>query len=71
MPYLILVTILWAFSFSLIWQYLAGQVDSDLAVLVRVAIAAAVFHNVGSVVVVLSSASLALTKEPELSGEEA
>ena len=43
MPYLILVTILWAFSFSLIGQYLAGQVDSDLAVLVRVAIAAAVF----------------------------
>ena len=43
MPYLILVTILWAFSFSLIGQYLAGQVDSDFAVLVRVAIAAAVF----------------------------
>ena len=43
MPYLVLVTILWAFSFSLIGQYLAGQVDSDLAVLVRVAIAAAVF----------------------------
>ena len=43
MPYLILVTIVWAFSFSLIGQYLAGQVDSDLAVLVRVAIAAAVF----------------------------
>ena len=43
MPYLILVTVLWAFSFSLIGQYLAGQVDSDFAVLVRVAIAAAVF----------------------------
>jgi drug/metabolite transporter (DMT)-like permease len=43
MPYLILVTILWAFSFSLIGQYLAGQVDSDFAVLVRVLIAAAVF----------------------------
>ena len=43
MPYLILVTVLWAFSFSLIGQYLAGQVDSDFAVLVRVVIAAAVF----------------------------
>lgn len=43
MPYLILVTVLWAFSFSLIGQYLAGQVDSDFAVLVRVAIAAAIF----------------------------
>lgn len=43
MPYLIAVTVLWAFSFSLIGQYLAGQVDSDFAVLIRVAIAAAVF----------------------------
>lgn len=43
MPYLITVTILWAFSFSLIGQYLAGQVDSDFAVLVRVAIAALLF----------------------------
>ena len=43
MPYLILVTVLWAFSFSLIGQYLAGQVDSDFAVLARVAIAAAIF----------------------------
>lgn len=43
MPYLILVTVLWAFSFSLIGQYLAGQVDSDFAVLARVAIAAVVF----------------------------
>ena len=43
MPYLVIVTVLWAFSFSLIGQYLAGQVDSDFAVLVRVAIAAAVF----------------------------
>ena len=31
MPYLILVTIVWAFSFSLIGQYLAGKVDSDFA----------------------------------------
>ena len=43
MPYLLIVTVLWAFSFSLIGQYLAGQVDSDFAVLVRVVIAAAVF----------------------------
>lgn len=43
MPYLIIVTILWAFSFSLIGQYLAAQVDSDFAVLLRVLIAAAVF----------------------------
>ncbi len=43
MRYLIIVTVLWAFSFSLIGQYLAGQVDSDFAVLVRVLIATAVF----------------------------
>ena len=43
MPYLLIVTVLWAFSFSLIGQYLAGQVDSDFAVLVRVVIAAALF----------------------------
>ena len=43
MPYLLVVTVLWAFSFSLIGQYLAGRVDSDFAVLARVAIAAAVF----------------------------
>lgn len=43
MPYLIAVTIIWAFSFSLIGQYLAGRVDSDFAVLLRVAIAATLF----------------------------
>lgn len=43
MAYLLSVTLLWAFSFSLIGEYLAGQVDSDLAVLVRVLIALAVF----------------------------
>ncbi len=43
MPYLVAVTLLWAFSFSLIGHYLAGAVDSDFAVLVRVAIAAVVF----------------------------
>ena len=34
-------------------------------------VAAAVFHNVGSVVVVLSSASLAFTREPDPAGKEA
>jgi carboxylate/amino acid/amine transporter len=37
------VTVLWAFSFSLIGVYLAGQVDSYFAVLVRVVLAALVF----------------------------
>lgn len=36
MRYLVFVTFLWAFSFSLIDEYLAGQVDSDFAVLSRV-----------------------------------
>ncbi len=43
MGYLIGVTALWAFSFSLIGVYLAGQVDSYFAVLVRVGLAALVF----------------------------
>lgn len=43
MGYLLAVTAIWAFSFSLIGEYLAGRVDSDFAVLVRVAIAALVF----------------------------
>ena len=43
MPYLIIVTALWAFSFSLIGEYLAGKVDSDFAVLLRVLVAAALF----------------------------
>jgi carboxylate/amino acid/amine transporter len=43
MPYLILVTVLWAFSFSLIGEYIAGRVDSDFAVLARVSIAAVAF----------------------------
>jgi carboxylate/amino acid/amine transporter len=41
--YLVGVTLLWAFSFSLIGVYLAGQVDSYLAVLVRVLLATLVF----------------------------
>ncbi|ALM53084.1 carboxylate/amino acid/amine transporter [Halomonas huangheensis] len=43
MSYLVLVTALWAFSFSLIGVYLAGQVDSYFAVLMRVCLAALVF----------------------------
>lgn len=43
MPLLIITTILWAFSFSLIGVYLAGQVDSVFAVLVRLSLAALVF----------------------------
>ncbi|MFV1940137.1 carboxylate/amino acid/amine transporter [Pseudomonas luteola] len=43
MPYLLSVTVFWAFSFSLIGEYLAGKVDSDFAVLIRVLLAAAVF----------------------------
>lgn len=43
MSYLISVTVLWAFSFSLIGVYLAGQVDSYFAVLVRVTLAMLVF----------------------------
>lgn len=43
MPYLLIVTALWAFSFSLIGEYLAGRVDSDFAVLARVLIAALIF----------------------------
>ena len=40
---LIFVTILWAFSFSLIGEFLAGKVDSYLAVFVRVTLASMVF----------------------------
>ncbi len=43
MAYLLFVTVLWAFSFSLIDVYLAGSVDSDFAVLSRVILAALVF----------------------------
>lgn len=43
MGYLIFVTVLWAFSFSLIGEFLAGRVDSYFAVLVRVALASLVF----------------------------
>lgn len=43
MRYLIAVTLLWAFSFSLIGVYLAGQVDAYFAVLIRVLLALLVF----------------------------
>lgn len=43
MRILIGVTVLWAFSFSLIGVYLAGQVDGYFAVLTRIVLAAAVF----------------------------
>ena len=43
MPLLIVTTILWAFSFSLFGEYLAGHVDSYFAVLARVGLAALVF----------------------------
>ncbi|MFV0486564.1 MAG: carboxylate/amino acid/amine transporter [Vibrio fluvialis] len=43
MIYLSAVTLLWAFSFSLIGVYLAGQVDSWFSVLMRVVLASVVF----------------------------
>ncbi len=43
MPYLVAVTLLWAVSFSLIGEYLAGQVDSYFAVLTRIVLAALIF----------------------------
>ncbi|MCP1326721.1 EamA family transporter [Halomonas sp. 707D4] len=43
MGYLVGVTALWAFSFSLIGVYLSGQVDNHFAVLLRVALALLVF----------------------------
>ncbi len=43
MSYLILVTVLWAFSFSLIGVYLAGQVDAWFSVLMRIGLAMLVF----------------------------
>ncbi|BDX18980.1 MAG: hypothetical protein CMK85_13710 [Pseudomonadales bacterium] len=43
MPYLVAVTLLWAVSFSLIGEYLAGQVDSYFAVLTRAMLAGLLF----------------------------
>lgn len=43
MPYLLVVTLIQAFSFSLIGVYLAGHVDSYLAVVLRIVFAGLVF----------------------------
>ncbi|WGY48249.1 carboxylate/amino acid/amine transporter [Vibrio sp. ABG19] len=43
MIYLSAVTLLWAFSFSLIGVYLAGQVDAWFSVWIRIALASVVF----------------------------
>jgi carboxylate/amino acid/amine transporter len=43
MNYLIAVTLLWAVSFSLIGEYLAGQVDSYFSVLTRIVLAGMIF----------------------------
>ncbi|MFT6924645.1 MAG: carboxylate/amino acid/amine transporter [Psychromonas sp.] len=43
MAYLLAVTLLWAFSFSLIGVYLAGQVDPWFSVLLRILLATLVF----------------------------
>lgn len=43
MFYLVLMTCVWAFSFSLIGVYLAGQVDAYFSVLIRVALAGLIF----------------------------
>ena len=43
MSYLISVTLLWAFSFSLIGVYLAGQVDAWFSVLMRIGLAMLIF----------------------------
>ena len=43
MPMLIFVTLMWAFSFSLIGVYLAGQVDAWFSVLMRVTLATLIF----------------------------
>ncbi len=43
MRYLVLMTAIWAFSFSFIGEFLAGRIDSYFAVLVRVGLASLVF----------------------------
>lgn len=40
---LVVVTLIWAFSFSLIGEFLAGKIDSYFAVFIRVALASLVF----------------------------
>lgn len=46
MGLLFFVTLLWAFSFSLIGEFLSGHVDNDFAVLTRVLLAALLFAPV-------------------------
>lgn len=46
MGLLVFVTLLWAFSFSLIGEFLSGHVDNDFAVLTRVLLAALLFAPV-------------------------
>lgn len=43
MRYLVFMTIVWAFSFSLIGEFLSGSIDANFAILTRVAIASLVF----------------------------
>jgi carboxylate/amino acid/amine transporter len=43
MRYLIFMTLVWAFSFSLIGEFLSGSVDTNFAILIRVAIASVIF----------------------------
>lgn len=43
MRYLIFMTIVWAFSFSLIGEFLAGKVDTYFAILIRILLASLVF----------------------------
>ncbi|MCD8476556.1 MAG: hypothetical protein LRY68_00190 [Sulfurospirillum sp.] len=43
MRYLIFVTLIWAFSFSFIGEFLSGSVDNYFAVLIRVSIASLIF----------------------------
>ncbi len=43
MRYLIGVTVIWAFSFSLIGVYLSGKVDAWFSVLIRIGIATILF----------------------------
>ncbi|XKM12935.1 carboxylate/amino acid/amine transporter [Orbaceae bacterium ac157xtp] len=43
MPFLIIVTLIWSFSFSFIGVYLSGQVDSWFAVVARILLATLVF----------------------------
>lgn len=43
MRYLVIITLIWAFSFSFIGEILAGRIDSYFAVLIRVILASLIF----------------------------